>query len=199
MTGGRLTQLVERVCIILTLWRIGGQEDENKKYQPHKLTRAKRGMMKRRITKVKIAQTIIFPILTYGSESWTVRKEDRKKTDAFELWTWRRILQAQWTERRMNLSILEEVKSKRSLDATILQLKLRYFGHIMKAKGSLERDIMLGQVAGYRRQSRPWMRWIHSIKEATGLRLETLKETVKDGKNGACCCKKRLEIGNEQM
>jgi hypothetical protein len=133
-------------------------------------------------TKVKIAETMIFPIVTYGSESWTVRKKDRKKIDAFELWTWRRILRTPWTDRRTNVSILEEVKPKRSLEATILRLKLRYFGHVMRTKGSLERDIMLGQVEGYRRQGQRRLRWVDSIKESTGLRLETLKETVKDRK-----------------
>jgi hypothetical protein len=95
---------------------------------------------------------------------------------------------------------LEEVKPKRSLGATILQLKLRYFGHVMGAKGSLERDNMLGQVAGYRTQGKPRMRWLDSIKEATGLRLEALKETVQDRKmvNGACWWKKRLGVGNVQ-
>jgi hypothetical protein len=93
---------------------------------------------------------------------------------------------------------LEEAKHKGSLEVTIVRLKLCYFGHVTSAKGSLERDIMLGQVAGYRRQGRPWMRWIDSIKKATGLCSETLKETVKDRKNGACWWKKRLEIGKEQ-
>jgi hypothetical protein len=111
-----------------------------------------------------------------------LRKKERKKIDAFALWTWRRILRVPWTERRTNFSVLEEVKPKRSLEATILQLKLRYFGHVMRAKGSLARDIMLGQVAGYRRQGKPRMRWLDSIKEATGLRLEVLKETVQDRK-----------------
>jgi hypothetical protein len=88
-----------------------------------------------------------------------VRKKERKKIDAFVLWTWRRILRVLWAERRTNYSVLEEVKPKRSLEATILRLKLRYFGHVMRAKGSLERDIMLGQVvAGYRRQGKPQMR-----------------------------------------
>jgi hypothetical protein len=86
-------------------------------------------------TKIKIAETIIFPIVTYRSESWMVRKKDRNKIDAFELWAWRRILRAPWTERRINLSILEEVKPKRSLEAKILRLKLCYFGHVMRAKG----------------------------------------------------------------
>ena len=101
----------------------------------------------KKATKIKIAETVIFPAVTYGSESWTVRKKERKKTDAFELWMWRRIIRVLWTEKRTNLSVLEEVKPKRSLEATILRLKLRYFGHVMRAKGSLEWDIMLGQVA----------------------------------------------------
>ena len=111
-----------------------------------------------------------------------MRKKDRKKIDAFELWTWRRILRTPWTDRRTNLPILEEVKPKRSLEATIMRLKLCYFGHVMRTKGSLERDIMLGQVDGRRRQGRPRLRCIDSVKEITGLRLETLKETVKDRK-----------------
>jgi len=120
--------------------------------------------------------------VAYGSENWTVRKKERKKIDAFELWTWRKILRVPWTEKRTNFSVLEEVKPKRSLEATTLRLKLRYFGHVMRAEGSLEGDIMLGQVAGYRRQGKPPMRWLDSIKEATGLRLDALKEAVQDRK-----------------
>jgi hypothetical protein len=111
--------------------------------------------------------------------SWTVRKKERKQIDAFELWTWRKILRVPWTEWRTNFSVLEEVKPKRSLEATILRLKLRYFGHVMRAEGSLERDIMLGQVAGYRRQGKPRMRWLDSIKVATELGLDALKEAVR--------------------
>ena len=88
--------------------------------------------------------------MTYGSERWTVRKNERKKIDAFELLMWRRILRIPWTEKRTNLSVLEEVKPKRSLEATTLRLKLRCFGHVMRAKVSLEWDIMRGQVARYR-------------------------------------------------
>jgi len=109
----------------------------------------------KKATKIKIAGTIIFPTVTYGSESCTVRKRERKKIDAFELWTWRRILRVPWTEKRTNFSILEDVKPKRSLEATILRLKLRYFCHVMRAKRSLERDIMLGQVEGHRKQGKP--------------------------------------------
>jgi hypothetical protein len=120
--------------------------------------------------------------VTNGSESWTVRKKERKIIYAFELWMWRRILRVAWTEMGTNLAVSEEMKPKRSLEATILRLKLRYFSDIMRAKGLLEWDIMLGQVAGYRRQGKSRTRWLDSIKEATGLRLEALKETVQDSK-----------------
>jgi hypothetical protein len=98
---------------------------------------------------------------------------------------WRRILRVPWTEKRTNFSVLEDVKPKTSLEATILRLKLRYFGHAMKAKRSLELDIMLGQVEGHRKQGKPRIRWLDSIKEATGLRLEDLREAVKDRKKMA--------------
>jgi hypothetical protein len=94
---------------------------------------------------------IIFPIVTYGRESWMVRKKDRKKIDAFGLQMWIKMLRVPWTERRTNLSVLEEVRPKRSLEATIVRSRLRYFVNVVRAKGSLERDIMLGQVAGHRR------------------------------------------------
>jgi len=136
----------------------------------------------KKATKIKIAEAIIFPTVTYRSKSWTVRKRERKKIDAFELWTWRKILRVSWTEKRTNLSVLEDVKPKRSLEATILRLKLRNFGHVMRAKRSLELDIMLGQVEGHRKQGKPRMRWLDGIKEATGLRLEDLREAVQDRK-----------------
>ena len=133
-------------------------------------------------TKSKIVETTIFPIVTYGSESWTVRKKERRKIDAFELWTRRRMLQTPWTDRRTNASIIDEVKLKRSLEATITQLKLWYFGHVMRTNGTLERDIMIGQVDRCRRQGRPRLRWMDSIKENTGFGLEKLKEIVQDRK-----------------
>jgi len=98
---------------------------------------------------------------------------------------WRRILRVPWTEKRTNLSVLEDVKPTRSLEATILRLKLRYFGHVMRAQRSLERDIMLGQVEGRRKQGKSRMRWLDSIKEATGVRLEDLREAVQDRKKMA--------------
>jgi len=102
--------------------------------------------------------------------------------DAFELGTWRRILRVPWTERRTTLSVLGELKPKRSLEATNLRPRLHYFCHVMGVKGSLERDIMLGKVAGYRRQGKPQMHWLESIKKATTFRSEVLKETVQDSK-----------------
>jgi len=105
-------------------------------------------------------------------------EKGKEKNDAFELWTWRRILRVPWTEKRTNFSVLEEVKHKRSLEATVLRLKLRYFGHVMRAKWSLERDIMLGQFEGHRKQEKPQMRWLDSIKKATGPQLEDLREAV---------------------
>jgi hypothetical protein len=120
---------------------------------------------------------MIFPIATYGSESWTLRKKERKKIYAFELWIWRKMLRTSWTDRRTNASMRDEVKPKRSLEATITQLKLRYFGHVMRANGTLEQDIMIGQVDGSRRQGKPRLRWIDSIKENTGFGLEKLKDS----------------------
>jgi hypothetical protein len=136
----------------------------------------------KKTNKIKIAETRVFPTVTDRRESWMVRNKERKKIDGFELWMWRRILRVPWTDKRTNTSVLEEVQPKRPLEATILRLKLRYFGHVMRAKGSLERDIMFGEVAGHRRQEKPQMHWLDSTKEATGLRLEVLKEIVEDRK-----------------
>ena len=105
-----------------------------------------------------------------------------KKIDAVELWTWRGILGVPWTEKKTNFSGLEDAKPKKSLEATILRLKLRYFAHVVRVKTSLEWDIMLGQVEGHRKQGKPRMRWLDSVKEATGLRLEDLREAVQDKK-----------------
>jgi hypothetical protein len=106
----------------------------------------------------------------------------QNKIDAFELWTWRRILRVPWTVKRTNLSVFKDVKPKRSFEATILRLKLHYFGHVMRAKRSVERDIMLGQGEEHRKQGKPLMQWLDGIKEATGLQLEDLKEAVQDRK-----------------
>ena len=101
-------------------------------------------------TKIKIFQTIVFPIVLYGCESWTLRMADKRKLDAFEMWSWRKILKVSWAERRTNLSILKEIKPDCSLETKAYRLKLRYFEHIMRKYQSLEKDIMLGTIEGKR-------------------------------------------------
>ena len=129
--------------------------------------------------KVKIIQTMVFPIVTYGSESWTVMKEDRRKIDAFELWCWRRACRVKWTDKVTNKSILTWVApyNKLSLDARILKLKMSYFGHVMRRNG-MEKDIMLGKVGGRRRRGRQRMRWMEGILTETGNGLKELRELV---------------------
>ena len=129
--------------------------------------------------KVKIIQTMVFPIVTYGSESWTVMKEDRRKIDAFELWCWRRACRVNWTDKVSNKSILTWVApyNKLSLDARILKLKMSYFGHVMRRNG-MEKDIMLGKVGGRRRRGRQRMRCMEGILTETGNGLKELRELV---------------------
>ena len=129
--------------------------------------------------KVMIIQTMVFPIVTYGSESWTVMKEDRRKIDAFELWFWRRACRVKWTDKVSNKSILTWVApyNKLSLDARILKLKMSYFGHVMRRNG-MEKDLMLGKVGGRRRRGRQRMRWMEGILTETGNGLKELRELV---------------------
>jgi hypothetical protein len=135
----------------------------------------------KKATKIKIEETIILPTVPYGSESWTALKKERKNIDAFELWTWRRILRVSWTKKRTNLSVLEDVNPKRSLEVNNPPITVTLFWSRHESK-SLERDIMLGKVAGHRKQGKPRMRWLDSIKDATGLRLDDLREAVQDRK-----------------
>ena len=103
-------------------------------------------------TKVRLVKAIIFPVVTYGCESWTVKKAERQRIDAFELWCWRRLLRVPWTARRSNLSILKEISSGCSLEGMMLKLKLQYFGHLMRRVDSLEKILMLGGIEGRRRR-----------------------------------------------
>ncbi|CAF3391752.1 unnamed protein product [Rotaria socialis] len=125
-------------------------------------------------TKIRITKTMVFPITTYGCESWTIKQADRRKIDAFELWCWRRLLRVPWTEKRTNRSVLQEIKPECSLEASMVKLKLSYFGHIMRRQDSLEKEIMLGMVGGKRRRGRQKKRWIDTIKEDTHLTLTQL-------------------------
>lgn len=131
-------------------------------------------------TKIRVVQTMVFPITRYGCESWTIKQADRRKIDAFELWCWRRLLRVPWTERRTNKSLLQEIKPEHSLEASMVKLKLSYFGHIMRRQDSLEKEVMLGVVEGKRRRGRQKKRWTDTIQEDTNLTLTQLNTMVQD-------------------
>jgi exonuclease III len=129
-------------------------------------------------TKIRVIKTMVFPVTTYGCESWTIKQADRRKIDAFELWCWRRLLRVPWTEKRTNKSVLQEIKPECSLEASMVKLKLSYFGHIMRRQDSLEKEIMLGMVGGKRRRGRQKERWTDTIKEDTNLTITQLNTMV---------------------
>ena len=111
-------------------------------------------------TKVRLVKAMVFPVIMYGCESWTVKKAERRRIDAFELWCWRRLLRVPWTARRCNQSIVKEINPGISLEGMMLKLKLQYFGYLMQKVDSLEKTLMLGGIGGRRRRGRPRMRWL---------------------------------------
>ena len=137
-------------------------------------------------TKVRLVKAMVFPVVMYGCESWTVKKAERRRINSFELWCWWRLLRVPWTLRRSNQSILKEISPECSLDGLMLKLKLQHFGHLIRRADSFEKTMMLGKIEAGRRRGWQRLRWLDGITNSTDMSLNKLE--IGEGQGGLACC-----------